>query len=96
MGLWFLLWGGANSSHYIHTRFPGDKYKLHHQKLMQTVLGLVSCEQVACPSHGASTFLINTAGGHASHGFNRYQPIQHIYFQLQNWQMSAFYCFILA
>ncbi len=34
------IWGRANSSHYIHATFCGDKYKLHHQKLMQTVLGL--------------------------------------------------------
>ncbi len=40
-GAVIFLWGGANSSHYIHARFHGDKYKLYHQKLTGTVLGLL-------------------------------------------------------
>ncbi len=37
----FVLWGGANSSLYIHARFRGDKYKLHNQKVMRKGLGLI-------------------------------------------------------
>ncbi len=39
--IFVLLCGGINSSHYIHARFCDDKYKLHHEKLWQTVLGLL-------------------------------------------------------
>ncbi len=39
-GMIFAMEDGANSSFYMHARFPGDKYKLYYQKLMQTVLGL--------------------------------------------------------
>ncbi len=56
--------GGANGLLYIHTRFPSDKYKLHHQKLMETVLWLVvSWWHVPPPS--ACTFLIITGSGDA-------------------------------
>ncbi len=40
-GAMMIVKEGANSSHYIHTRFCGDKFKLHYHKLMQTDLGLI-------------------------------------------------------
>ncbi len=40
-GAVILVIGGVNSLNYIHARFCDDKYKLHYQKVMQTVLGLV-------------------------------------------------------
>ncbi len=36
-----LLWGGANSSHNTRAIFCGDQNKLHHPKIMLTVLELV-------------------------------------------------------
>ncbi len=35
--------------HYIHARFHGDKYKLHHQKVMCKVLGLIPTKRHVPP-----------------------------------------------
>ncbi len=45
------------SSLYIHARFCGYKYKLHHQKVMHKVLGLILTKWHV-PPPGASTFLM--------------------------------------
>ncbi len=76
--------GGANSSNYIDTGFPGVKYKLHHKTLIQTFLS--GCQQVACPSSSPSapTLLMITEGRtclpwirqqptHCSHSFISYR-----------------------
>ncbi len=62
---------------YIHARFRGDEYKLH-QEVMRTVLGLI-LKKVACPSHGASTFLM-IAMERVNLLWLKQQPTQHSYY----------------
>ncbi len=62
-----MIFGGrANSSLYIHARFRGDKYKLHHQKVMRKVLGLILTKWHVPPPvlpGSTSTFLSLAAAG---------------------------------
>ncbi len=74
----FLLWGGANSSLYVHARFPGEKYNLHHQILMQTVFfGLVVIWWHLPPSCWC---ISNHYMGRTCLTWLKQQPTQHMYF----------------
>ncbi len=74
-GTMISLRGGPNNSYYIHARFRGDKYMLHHQTLIRTILGLVVSKYNVSPPTGSSTFLIMTEAWTCLPWF-RQQPTQ--------------------
>ncbi len=59
--LWFVLLGVANISLYIHAGPLGDKYKLHHQKLINSNQ---SCTVLTSPKHFLQTKNVMYANKH--------------------------------
>ncbi len=64
--LWFLLWGEANSSNYIHDNFHSDKYNWSYIIRNEYKLFLADCEpmgEMASPSLSVnSIFMITKLG----------------------------------